>query len=548
MTGRKKWIRRLVAAAAVLVVVIALVACGGQDEGEPPAGEPAQGGTESSSDPATPAAGEPQYGGTLRVIWDISADTKQQFGVPSLATRAPNVICVPCYEGLLIETTFGDYEPWLAEEYTAFPDKGEVVFKIRKGVKFHDGTDMTPEVVAWNINRVIEEGKQDKNYLRAEVRGEDEVVLFMENYMNSYEGFMASKWLAIISKDSFDQYGPEEAQNHPVGTGPFKVDEINPGQNVKFVKFEDYWQEGKPYLDAVEYVEITDLNTQKTALTSATGDQAVDVLYCSNVQQASALEALDGIHLEKRPGGPLALYPDSMNKDSPLSNQKVREAISMALDRDALMAAQGFGVNTPAYQYVPEGFPAHLPESENAPGFDLEKAKALLAEAGYPDGFEVLLWTGSATPGISKDTNEAMATMLRALGLTVKTEYLTNAEKNDREMTGYEGLLASTIRPLPVIMTTYRMKGWDPEFLYYPSLWRPLDQTQQLYEDAWHTETVDTEMVQELHRIMLQNMTHIPVYDTYDVFAVKETVHDGFFADYGLGTVWRPDLCWKEQQ
>lgn len=527
----------------VMLMSVAMAACGGGGAGS---SDNAAGNTDAQVAEDGIEAEGPQYGGTLKLVWDITADSKQQIGIPWDVIRTYNTLTIPYLEPLLLQTTTGDIYPFLAESYEVDLDTPEVRLKLREGVKFHDGTEMTAEDVAWCMNQWIEGKIINAHFLRGEARGDYEVALVMDEFQSEWKVIVSSHQFGIISKANYDKYGPEDTKTHPCGTGPFIVSEINEGQGVKYVKNPDYWQEGKPYLDGMEFVEITDTNTQKIAMLSGTGSQAVDVLFCSNVQQAASFSDTEDISIVTRMVGPVCLYPDSINKDSPLSKLEVRQAISYAIDRDAIVEATGFGINTPAYQIIPDGWRAHLPDSENLPGYDPEKAKELLAAAGYPDGFAVNIMTGTTTPGVTKDAVEAVSSMLAAVGIKCATEYVPNAEKNQREMEGWDGFIVTGARALPEINTSFRMLGYDLDYQFYKSIYRDPDVLGPLLQKSFSSPNEDAETTQAIHRWALTNVQRIPIYNTVDSWAVKDYVHDAQFEGWGMGTLWRPDLVWME--
>jgi peptide/nickel transport system substrate-binding protein len=144
----------------------------------------------------------------------------------------------------------------------------------------------------------------------------------------------------MISMQSFLDNGKEYVRQNPVGTGPFVLSEWNPGQSIKYAKNENYWQEGKPYLDGVEYYAITDTMTQNAAMQS-TGDDGIDLFACSNAEQAYTLISsgvdFDSSHI--RGAGTLTLAPNSVDEDSPFYDLRVRQAVACAIDREAICEA-----------------------------------------------------------------------------------------------------------------------------------------------------------------------------------------------------------------
>ena len=228
---------------------------------------------------------------------------------------------------------------------------------------------------------------------------------------------------AMISKEAFEANGIEWARENPVMTGPFKLKQYDRGVKLVYERNENYWQEGKPYLDGVEYHFISDTMTQNAAM-QATGDQRVDVLNTTSPEQVLALQGLD-VYVLSMDSGSLNLIPNSLDPDSPFNDIRVRQAISYAIDRDAIMAARGFGVMSPANQLLPESVMGRLPDSYNCT-YDLEKARQLMAEAGYADGFSTAIY---CMPGIvDVDIAVAIQSMLEKINVRVAVETPTRAD------------------------------------------------------------------------------------------------------------------------
>jgi ABC-type transport system substrate-binding protein len=530
----------------IITVVLVLSSCGSgtpekaDTDGDIPAGS--ENGAEEQQ-----AAGEPQYGGTFRLAWHVQADSQQQIGVPWRIQRGVYHGTVPCLETLVLAKQDGDFEPWLAESYNIDYEKSQVNFTIRKGVKFHDGSDLTPDVVAWNFNKWIEEKAFNPYIEKAEVSGDD-VVITLKPYQNSFLFDLSSHQFAIISKEAYEKYGEPDIEQHPVGTGPFILDSMVPGQRITFKKNPDYWQEGKPYLDAIEFVDMQDNNTKRLAMLSATGDQAISVAAPSTAQQASEYEGVEGVRITSKQDGVQVLFPSSVDSKSPLANKQVREAVSLAIDREALCKARGFGFYKPINQIFLPDKKSSIPDTDPSvlKSFDPEQAKKILSEAGYPDGFKTSIVTATNTPGVDKDIIEAMAVMLRNIGIEVETIYLQTPEKNSQEMNGWEGFMVSGITEFTNDAFTWQLHGMEPDYMSYPSLWRPADEMRDSYDKARSTVELDQTLAQDIHRMYLDNVAIIPLYSTEGVVVEKDYVHDFDWTEYGSTTGFKAELIWLE--
>ena len=127
--------------------------------------------------------------------------------------------------------------------------------------------------------------------------------------------------------DVYKRQGIEWARENPVGTGPFKLEKYTHGESIRYVKNEDYWQEGKPYLDAIEYIFMSDVMTQNAAM-QQTGADSIDVLNTNSAEQIVTMENMPGLSISSYSIGPVSLIPSSLDESSPLSKLEVRQAIS----------------------------------------------------------------------------------------------------------------------------------------------------------------------------------------------------------------------------
>jgi len=525
-----------------LAMLCSVVACGGSGGEETPAtpetaaavtATPAPAPAETAAPP--PASAGPQYGGVLRLVGN---STIEPFGVPWL-NQTQNRPFAPWGEALVLETTSGEIKPWLAKSWDIDMEKLEIVFRLRDDVKFTDGSDFCAETAAWNINKWKEGGVLNPAIKGAEARGDYELAVLLNSYTNSIMGILASRVNSFISKESYEKHGEEWAMNNPVGTGPFKFKEKVSGYHVTFVRNENYWQEGLPYLDGIEYVELTDELAQNAALQSDGADY-LDVLQTSSVTQILTMTAGDtGVRLVQAPLGCVALMPSSKDETSPLSKLEVRQAISYAIDRNALCKAFGQNFYSPALQLYQKPALGVLPDSCNL-SYDPEKSRELLSKAGYPDGISITFY---APEGTDKDAMIAIGKMLGDVGIRCDMQFPNAAAAVDLRTEGWDGLYAATVRTFSNITTTFRMH-FDPDYQYFPSTWRP-EEMGRVFIQARSTKEVQEDLVAELHRMTLENLLCIPVYNTKDNYLIRENVHDAGFGEWGAGTQYRLDIAWK---
>ena len=529
-----------------LTMLIAMAACG---SGAPaPTATPASTGSINTPAPigtdapedTTPTEAPPsdgkEYGGRLRIITTV--DTSLSFGLPWTTATTNPLLVVPFAEALCLESSYGEILPCLATEWETDPENSQIRMKIREGVKFHDGSDLNAEVVEWNFKMAQDSGFLNRAILGVEATGEYDITVHLDGYLNNALNILATHAFAIISKENYDKNGADYASEHPVGTGPFIFRERAHGINVVYERNDNYWQEGKPYLDEVEYINITDNMTQNAAMLS----DAADVLNTTLGEQIATLSADDQLSVDLLPIGPAILAPSSVNEDSPLSKLEVRQAIAWAIDREAICEARGFGILTPSNQYIGDGYMGRLPDAEVADymGYNPEKARELLTQAGYPDGFETTLIGGTST---DRDIAVALQSMLGEVGIVCELSFPEGALINEMTQNGWDGLLVSQARSMASITTTYR-RFICPDYTYNVSVWRPSEEYRDLYVRSRTTPMMEDGLMRELSKLIMDYMLVIPMYDTYDAYVIRNNVHDTGFSRWGSGTLWLPQDAW----
>ena len=478
-----------------------------------------------------------QKGGTLRVV--ENAEGGAPIGTPWEIRGIDSKLPKPAIETLLREDPNGNYFPWLAESWNVDTEKGTITLNLAKGVKFQDGTDFNAEAVKWNLQKAVEAKNVigwtsfdvvDQHTLRINTEA------YQNNYLNALAGFAAG---AMISPTAFDKNGLEWARSNPVGTGPFKLETFERGSRLRFVKWDGYWKSGLPNLDAYEFLFIRDSMTQQTAM-MARGDQRVDVLASTSGEQAAALKG-QGLNVLSMPVGPVSLIPDSKNADSPLSKLKVREAISYAIDRESIAKARGFGFWEAAYQLQNPGAPAFLTDF---PGhkFDTAKAKQLLTEAGYPNGFRIKIVIMPAL--VDRDAMTAVQANLAAAGIQVDLETPDSGGYTAMRFGGgwTNGFLAQHTRMLSTFNLTYNF--YFPELTQqFPPLLRPSGLLEKL-DVSLKTAAPDPKLGLEMTKMLTDDLTVIPIYYVSEMYILQQNVRDSGYNEWSAGTISTPEKAW----
>lgn len=401
--------------------------------------------------PGGALAQTPKAGGTLRVSHSTRIAT---LNVLSLSGPAEYPCIDMIYSGLTRIGLDSKVHPDLAESWDASADAKEFTFKLRQGVKFHDGTPFTAEDVVATYTAI----------LNPDVPAAARSVLTMIDKVEAVDPLTVKFTLKtpfadlpvstahanarIISKAALA--GPlTDLDTKANGTGPFKLDVYDSARMVRLVKNPDYYQPGKPYLDAVEMMLFPDLAAETANFLSG----ATDVMLTVQQAEFARIAAQAGIEAKRVASGRYVCVV--MRQDAkPWDDVRVRKALALATDRELLVDVILEGLGRPAYDsiVVPE-----LPYATDKPvvPYDPEGAKKLLAEAGYPDGIKATL-IASDRPGIRVQTAIALKQSAAAGGfdLTIETmphdTYLANVWMKGAFYIGYWGMQ-------PTIDATYRL-------------------------------------------------------------------------------------------
>jgi len=528
----KHWIVPLVA--LVLLASLLLSACGDSSSTTTPATTqptttaPATTPSETTPPTTTPAANEPQAGGTLKIIW--SGPPATPFGWAPRIYGGEGFAAEPVLEGLLEETFDARQVPRLATSWDVADDGRSVIFHLREGVKFHDGSDLTAEVVKFNLDAYINAKRFSANVLSVDVIDPLTVRVNLGEWDNTI--FTAIGSVQIASQKAVEENGEEWACWNAVGTGPFKQVSYEPDVRIRMERFDDYWG-GKPYLDAIEGEFIVDTLTQSMALQSGQGDvlhsRQTKVIY--DLQQAG----FKVLHIYS---GMYGAHPSSRIADSPWANLKVREALEYAINKQAIVDAKGYGLWEVAYQFPVEGNMGYVPDITPRT-YNPEKARELLAEAGYPNGFTTKLIAANTD---DRDMIVAVQADLADVGITAELELIDMAKWGEIRQTGWNGLflagcgiIGNYVRALDL----YFREGSTEMY----GLARPEGLTEAV-KAASSTREVDLELVHAAARLLIDNVMWVPIQHHGDTFAYSEKVHGLNFGTYSQWGSFDAEKVW----
>ncbi len=352
--------------------------------------------------------GEPVKGGEITV--GIAQDLDDSLDPHQTVAAGTREVLFNIFEGLVKPNSDGEMIPAVAEKYTLSEDGTTYTFTLREGVKFHNGQTVTAEDVVYSINRcaAVPEG-QEKPLVAAfsavkSVEALDEKTVAVTIAQRDLE-FISYMTAAIIPADY------ENQDTAPVGTGPFRFVSRTPQQDFVMERFEDYW--GAPaWLDKVTYKICENADALVMNLNGGSIDLCAHLTSAQASQLNQSFQVLEGtMNLVQ------AIYLN--NQAKPFDNQLVRQALCYAIDRQGIMDMVADGHGTAVGSSIYPAFTKYfLPELVDKYPHDVAKAKELLAQAGYPDGFDMTISVpNNYQPHM--DTAEVVAEQLREAGINV---------------------------------------------------------------------------------------------------------------------------------
>lgn len=311
-------------------------------------------------------------------------------------------------------------EPQLATSWEISEDGMQVKFQLREGVKFHNGDTMTADDVVFSINRAIECSTTailTSTMDHMEKTGEYEVVLHMKSPYLPILKCMTMATMSIVSKKAVEECeanGIDFARN-PVGTNAYKFVSWDSGERITLERFDDYWRDPAPCSKFVFRI-ITDSTTGGIALENG----EIDILYSPARSDMEHLSSLPHVTWDSIAGsGYSFVFFNCTQPDSPFANKLVRRAVAHALKKDDIMisAVEGLGtlIECPLSPSI-----AGYDEDFHFWPYDVEEAKRLMAEAGYPNGFSCTMKVNQQA--IYAKAAEAIQAQLRMIGIDLKIE------------------------------------------------------------------------------------------------------------------------------
>ncbi len=386
--------------------------------------------------PSTPGL-VPQYGGTLRMLHHMSPGNLGAPWRPWTGNDRP--LARFAVESLVGLDTNGEPAPQLAISWEANPDTKTITFTLRRGVKFHDGTDFNAEAVKWNLEMYRKGPNTDlKLVTSVDVIDHYRIRLTLSGWDPLFVQALSSTSAGRMVSPTAAQKLGDEALRTPVGTGPFKLASFEPNVSLKYSRFENYWQKGLPYLDAVEINYVRDPVVRLASFTKGEAHVTNDI----STRDAINLKN-QGKTVIKRVVSIVGLCADIKNPASPFNDIRIRQAIAYAIDTKAIVDSVFDGMYIPTNQLALPEYTAYDPTIKGYP-YNPAKAKELLAAAGYSTAKPLKTKIVYNTDPQRADFFTMVQDSLKKVGIDVTVEPTDNA--------GYAKLFSS---------------GWNNHLLEY---------------------------------------------------------------------------------
>ena len=449
-------------------------------------------------------------------------------------------------ESLLTTTKDGLVPTLLTGMPTISEDQLTYSFELKPGVKFHNGATLTSSDVKYSYERLIKLVKMAT--LLENVAGYDELSSGAATELSGFKviddthftmtlkfpyapflSVLSTSYCAIYPQEACEAAGDTWGMQTLYGTGPFKMESHQNGIGVKLVRFDDY-HEGAPKLDGVDYKFIEDVSTQvleymKGNVDYVDVDPSIYPVYSSNPQIKDQMHGFQ----------PIGCYSMSVNVRT-YPDPKVCEAIALSIDRAAICNSILHGTASVPTSYIPAGIIGHDPELPEF-AYDPARAKALLAEAGYPKGIDLRVTVNTKYKG-----NVAIATAFqqqaKASGIRVTVEQVDSAAWSDMKKNG--GVDCS--------ISNWYVDYLDPESMLYPmmhtdtnsSFWHNAEFDQLMKDGIATTDEAERQKiyVKAEHIMTREDWATTPLYNETKFYLLKPSI-TGFEIDSTFRMFWK---------
>ncbi len=469
--------------------------------------------TETASPPGTP-----KHGGTLRIISDSPPAV---LGWLPEITGAGSASVAGIYDGFYIIMNDGTITPMLAETWDIADNLTYIDFHLRHNVKFHDGSAFNADVAKWNLDLMMA-AKRQPYWKSTEVKDPYTIRIYVTKWINTimstFQG-MGGTWMS--SKEAFDKNGIDYMRKNPCGTGPFKFVKYEIDSLLRLEANKDYWHQGYPYLDGIDYVYIMDQTTRLMAMQKGEGDADGE----STVKAMNDLKNM-GFVTYAMVNTVWGLVGDTVNPDSVWADQNFRLAVEYCLNREAIAGALGYGYLHAPYQLAPRGtvfYDPTLPERK----FDVKQAKFYLKLSGY-SGTPVKLIV--APYGLERDIVLMAQAYMMDIGINVVldfpqySKYVTYVGPTGSATWEANAALVKTLPPLSTTNYNETVMYYFYKDSHRMNSWKRTDAFNAAVQASIESLLPDVSLMKAYLKIIYDDCSVIPFYEGIGGFAATAYV------------------------
>jgi ABC-type transport system substrate-binding protein len=448
------------------------------------------------------------------------------------------------FEGVLMTDEQDNIQPWLVQTWDVSSDGKTITFHLEEDVKFQDGTDFDAAAVQYNLEACLGANLTGTAFLTNvtsyEIPDKYTLKISLEEVDSTFLLRLAQGTLGLIASPTALQMEttPETiAQVHSVGTGPFLFDSWERDSYVKYKKWDGYRKAGLPYLDYVEIRNTADLTVSIMSL------RAGEVHAVENVDPVDAKQLADEGFVIYQPNLYFlhSIVPSGNNPDSPFAKKEVRLALEYAIDKRTIAEGVGMGYYEALNQLATTKDPWFNPDLPFRE-YDPDKAKELLAEAGYENGFSTTLVTDVMA---RRDTLTAIQTYLDEVGIKTEMEILDFGAAFTKPREGWEGIY---FPGFPNVGTLLGIQGRWGDSTTYISIYQP-----EGYWEKWDDlfAELDTskrnEILIEILNIIYDEAIAIPYQGDAPLVAMDPKLHGFAHHAFHVTSFWAPGEVWLEE-
>lgn len=509
----KKNIRNALALClAVLMMAIMLAGCSGGASSSTPASASASAASGTSSNDSTTL--------TLAINADILTTDPQALNNGTTTSVLYNV-----FSNLVKYDDAGEIVMDLAESYELLEDQVTWEFKIREDAVFHDGTPVTAEDVAWSLTRVMTD-ESSSDYMNFSPLAEAVAVDDYTVHVVSDDPYpimlqlLCKGGAAVLPKAYFEENGEEAWLANPIGSGPYQLTEYVKDDHVTLVPFADYYGEQNPDWEEVIFRVVPESSTRVGELIAGNVD-AVNMVIPTEWERVNGNEGTAVVN-----GPSTRVYQLALKTDKgPTADLRVRQAIDLAIDDQTIVDTILQGAGTPMLTRVPSGVNGCNEDLVGKYNYDPERAKELLAEAGYPDGFSMKIEAPTGRYTMDAEISQAIVAMLSQVGITVDLQLLESSAYSNvfSAHSAEDGFM--TCFGLGFFDASYGMIGYFGVNTSGESNWNNQEYIDMYYEAEFNmNEEERTQLFQEMQQMVADEVPYAIICQIDNSYGVKDSI------------------------